>query len=234
MGASCCGPAQSFDTEPTDDPTELPGQDFDFQNLQNNYDRGYGNGLGQPGYRDAYGSDRYGQGGPSSGYDGRRDGYGNDRYGQGGQPSGYNDQRDGYGNDRYGQGGPSSGYNARRDGYGNDDRDYGQRGPGYGDPPGNYGGPGYNDPYGKGSLDTGGYQRQVSGNEDPAATYEGNEFQAAAYRIGQRLQVLRSDETWSDCIVKEIDLTAMGPFYVVDVGGVMKDGVPEGNLYAPK
>merc|ERR1712023_41763 len=47
-----------------------------------------------------------------------RNGYGNDRYGQGGPSSGYNDRRDGYGNDDrdYRNGGP--GYGAPPGSYG--------------------------------------------------------------------------------------------------------------------
>eukprot|EP00927_Polykrikos_kofoidii_P058118 TRINITY_DN5245_c0_g1_i1.p2 TRINITY_DN5245_c0_g1~~TRINITY_DN5245_c0_g1_i1.p2 ORF type:complete len:156 (+),score=30.09 TRINITY_DN5245_c0_g1_i1:103-570(+) len=58
-------------------------------------------------------------------------------------------------------------------------------------------------------------------------------FQPAAYNVGKFLQVLRSSGEYTDCCIHHVHLTAMGPLYDVDVGGVMKCGVPENDLHVP-
>eukprot|EP00929_Paragymnodinium_shiwhaense_P024250 TRINITY_DN14984_c0_g1_i1.p1 TRINITY_DN14984_c0_g1~~TRINITY_DN14984_c0_g1_i1.p1 ORF type:complete len:165 (+),score=55.79 TRINITY_DN14984_c0_g1_i1:82-576(+) len=58
-----------------------------------------------------------------------------------------------------------------------------------------------------------------------------HQMKAAAYYVGQQCQVLRSDESWSPAVIVEVNLTAMGPVYTVDIGGgVQKTGVEEGHI----
>mmetsp|Transcript_5032 Transcript_5032/g.12074 ORF Transcript_5032/g.12074 Transcript_5032/m.12074 type:complete len:155 (-) Transcript_5032:125-589(-) len=58
-------------------------------------------------------------------------------------------------------------------------------------------------------------------------------FQPPSYYVGQYMKVLRSDESYSDCVICRVHLTALGPRYDVDVGGgQMKVGVEEGDLVA--
>jgi hypothetical protein len=60
------------------------------------------------------------------------------------------------------------------------------------------------------------------------------EYKVPEYQIGTPILVMRSDESWSPCVIAMVYVSALGPIYDVQLeDGQMKCGVAEDSLSFP-